>query len=106
MSRLLWRQVKGGGGKFGLVIIEASIRGVIASVVALEALYLMASLHLAIDTNSGLKGGSVLSNFILSLISIQTYGLIPIVFGMPFMFAYGACFGAWIHWLTRARSVH
>jgi hypothetical protein len=77
------------------IVFEAGLRGMGATVLALELFYILASAYLAVFLSEVDAAshppllGRIAGAFILWFISIQTYGLQPVALSLPFSFVYG-----------------
>jgi hypothetical protein len=91
------------------VVLEAGLRAMGATVLALEIFYIFASAYLAVFRSEvdGVGQPPALERiggaFILWFISIQTYGLQPVASSLPFSFASGCFAGAAMLWTKKGR---
>jgi len=83
----LWPTV-GKGGLFGIF----------ATFAALEVFYVLAALFHALWGSQNPMGSSFVGRFVLSLIAFQTYGMVVVVYSLPFAFSYGAVVGGCAFW--------
>jgi len=91
------------------VVFEGGLRGMGATILALEIFYILASAYLALFRSEVVAASQppvlerIAGGFILWFISIQTYGLQPVVLCLPFSFASGCFAGATMLWAKKRR---
>jgi len=109
MLRLLKKASETAGMSTSRVVLEAGLRAMGATFLALEVFYALGSAYLAMfrsnvdAANHPPAVGRVAGAFILWFVSIQTYGLQPVALSLPFLFAYGSIAGVAILRATNKR---
>jgi hypothetical protein len=84
-------------------MIKGALYGAFATFAALDFLFYLMALYMVLALPREYAGHG-LSNFGISIVEIQTYGLDPLLRGMLLGFAYGAFAGAVLYFLRRLRA--
>jgi hypothetical protein len=91
------------------VVLEGGLRAMGATILALEIFYVLASAYLAAlpfevrEANQPPAPERIGGAFILWFVSIQVYGLQPVVLSLPVSFASGCIAAVPILWVTNKR---
>ncbi len=86
------------------VVFKGGLYGVLATSIALETFFLLASVYLASWMRPGDSGASWWSVFMFFLISMQTYGTDLLVRAVPCALVYGSIGGVFALWLRKLRA--
>ncbi len=90
MLRLLDQALRPAPQKPSSIVLKGGVYGVLATVFALEAFFVLCSVYLALWSASGEPFSVRLWAVPLALIEIQGYGMEPIIKSIPFAFMYGS----------------
>ncbi len=93
LSLLRYAREPGNIRRYAIILRGASY-GILATVLTLESFYFLTAILIATGSAGFGEGIGSIDLFALSLISIQTYGTVPIMFSLPFDALYGALAGA------------
>lgn len=100
-GRALLRQKLSGQHSF-MTVANGALYGMLATLVTLQAMFILGALSSAAGfADRSYPAPSFLTAFVISLISIQTYGMVIMLANLPFAVVYGSVLGGIVAWAGR-----
>ena len=103
VALLMLRLLRKGRGKTFLVIFKAAALGAVATLLTLQTLLVLTGLWLTLHSMGGPyhDGLTLPGMFFLSMVDIETYGLVVMFQSIPFALGQGVLGGALVVWLRK-----